>query len=328
VDLGGKSVSVIAGSPPDIEWSGGVSQGRLPNLIIAGSVKSGTTSLFRYLQYHPQVCGSDVKETCFFLPRRYGRSCGDISEYRDHFRQCGAAKIVVESTPGYFDGGECVATEIKHHLEDVKIVILLRNPADRLLSFFDYQKAQLNLPANLGFEQYISEGQAIEISERRRQKYDRYWGVDGGRYINYLPAWVDVLGKENIYVMFFENLVGRPGSELAALCQWLQLDDFAIDESKLGVENRTVHYKFAWLQRLAISINKMTEPLARRAPVVKKVIRSAYYAINASQPSGEVTENDRSTAKGLYRSDNRALRDYLLKKGYSNLPRWLSDSDR
>ena len=45
---------------------------RLPNLVIAGVPKAGTTSLFNYLAQHPDICPSDVKETRYFEPLRYG----------------------------------------------------------------------------------------------------------------------------------------------------------------------------------------------------------------------------------------------------------------
>ncbi len=50
----------------------GRTSARVPNLVIVGVVKSGTTSLFNYLSQHPDICPSDVKETRYFDPLRFG----------------------------------------------------------------------------------------------------------------------------------------------------------------------------------------------------------------------------------------------------------------
>jgi len=303
-----------------------LSQGRLPNLIIAGSVKSGTTSLFRYLLHHHQICGSNVKETCYFLPLRYGDDCAPLSEYRKHFSRCSDERYVIESTPGYFDGGRRVAEQIRRQLDDVRIVILMRNPADRLLSFFAYQKAQVNLAADLSFDEYLTDCAALSDESRRLQKNDPYWGIDGGRYLRYLPDWIDVFGRKNVYLMYFEQLVEDPAAELADLCEWLQLDGDEFDDLSFDVENRTVSYKFAALQKLAISTNRMIEPVVRRMPAVKKAIRSLYYAINAAPASLSNAENDRATANDIYVADNLDLAAYLDRQDYRDRPAWLQAS--
>src|SRR3712207_9448996 len=58
---------------------------RLPNLIIAGVGKGGTTSLFRYLGQHPQVCASRVKELRYFQSLRYGEPMAPLDQYTRHF---------------------------------------------------------------------------------------------------------------------------------------------------------------------------------------------------------------------------------------------------
>ena len=71
-----------------------------PNFIIAGVNKAGTTSLFSYLASHPEVTRSSVKETCYFLPVRYGKSVDRLDDYLSLFDQKSAMPIVLESTPG------------------------------------------------------------------------------------------------------------------------------------------------------------------------------------------------------------------------------------
>ena len=84
-----------------------------------------------------------------FLVYRYGRwdnryrnSSNPYQQYCQYFAHCQGQKYILEATPGYFEGGRRVATEIQQQLGDkVKILIILRNPVDRFLSFFKYKKA-------------------------------------------------------------------------------------------------------------------------------------------------------------------------------------------
>ena len=77
----------------------------LPNLIIGGVHKAGTTSLHTYLSMHPDVCGSLIKELAFLLPSRYHQSVPDDATYSSHFKNHKGEKYILETTPSYLYGG-------------------------------------------------------------------------------------------------------------------------------------------------------------------------------------------------------------------------------
>jgi hypothetical protein len=301
-----------------------MTESKLPNLVIAGTVKAGTTSLFRYLASHPQICGSTVKETCYFLPLRYGAERSPIDDYTHHFRHSEGEKYRLESTPGYFDGGTSVAAPIGEVLKDVKVIITLREPVARLRSFLSYQKAQTNLARDLDLVQYIDQCNAIPEQQRCQQDNDAYWGVDGGRYIRYLPAWFDVFGHDRLRILFFDDLVRDQQKMAAEISEWLGIDPDGFEGVRFQRENMTVQYRLAWLQRIAIAANRWAEPVSRRLPRLKRWVRSAYYAINAAAapPPSSAPDSD-SVAMQLYAEDNRALAAFLKKNGYRDLPDWL-----
>lgn len=302
-----------------------VREGRLPNVIIAGTVKSGTSSLFTYLVQHSQICGSDIKETCYFLPLRYGGSCLPVSHYMKHFRHCGNERYVLESTPGYFEGGNTVASAIQNTVETPRIIIVLREPVDRLYSFFRYAKAQVNLAENMSFDQYISECLARPMRESIKQENDVFWGVNGGRYIDYLPQWFGAIDERNIRVIFFDDLVNNHIALLKQIANWLEIADDEFDRVPGHVENRTVHYKVAWLQKASIRMNRKFEPFLRRIPSLRLAVRAVYYRLNAKQSKDEVERQAWARAKSIYQSNNRSLSAFLRAHGYQSLPSWLQN---
>ena len=117
----------------------------LPNFIIAGVNKAGTTSVFQYLNGHPQVCVSRDKETGYFLPYRYGQKGEPIEKYTEQFLDHKNEKIIVEATPGYFFGGFPLAIAMHDTVQqDCKVLIILREPVSRLVSFYRAKKNHLS----------------------------------------------------------------------------------------------------------------------------------------------------------------------------------------
>src|SRR5665809_53913 len=135
---------------------------RLPNLLIAGVSRAGTTSLFRYLGQHPDVCASDVKELRYFTPLRYGDPPGPVETYAAHFGGCADTRYRLEATPGYFYGGRALARGI-HEVcpADSRVVVSLRSPADRCWSWFSFVKSRLRIPQGMSLS-------LIHISEPTR----------------------------------------------------------------------------------------------------------------------------------------------------------------
>ncbi len=90
-------------------------ENQLPNFIIGGTLKAGTTSVYTYLNSHPHICGSSTKETRFFNKKYTDNKPIDIKTYSSYFNKClsvNEQKIVFEASPQYLEGGEKVAKRI------------------------------------------------------------------------------------------------------------------------------------------------------------------------------------------------------------------------
>jgi len=299
-----------------------------PNLIIAGTVKGGTTSLFTYLSKHPSIGISKVKETCFFLPVRYRKETVKLSEYANFFNVSDKNKpYILEATPGYLEGGRDVAMSIKKVLEEPKIVFVLRNPSARLQSFFHYHKSEINLPKDMKIEEYINLCQSMPFEERKRQENDPFWGVDGGFYIHYLIEWFDVFGKENIKVIFFEDLVSAPKDVMVSLSNWLKVDSNLFEDMNYTVENKTVSYRFKIAHKMALKANQIGEPILRKIPLVKRAVRSIYYFFNSGKTNKIISEETKEEISQFYSESNQQLANFLKLNGYNELPVWLEQAN-
>ena len=301
--------------------------------MIAGIVKGGTTSLYSYLSEHPDICCSSVKETCYFSMYRYGQldsryegSDDPFKQFQGYFSHCGQQKYVMEATPGYFEGGASVANKIKKTLgENTKILIVLRNPVDRLVSFWKYKKSMLQLESDLTLESYLEVCQAMSYEERVKQENDRYWGIDGGYYANYIEEWFEVFDS-SLKVLFFDDLKQDSKGFLEETCQWLELDNSFINTLDLNVQNKSVSYKNAGLQRLALLINEKAEKFWRANQGIKNFLRTVYYSLNGEPHQGGVKPETLDQVQAIYQPYNQRLAKQLRSHGYKNLPSWLQET--
>lgn len=307
---------------------------KLPNLVIAGVVKGGTTSIYSYLSLHPEICCSSVKETCYFSIYRYGQwdsryrnTTNPHQQYRQYFAHCENQKYILEATPGYFEGGSKLANAIQDCLgNEVKIIIVLRNPIDRFISFYKYKKSMMEIKQTLTIKEYIEQCQQLPLSEKIKQENDTYWGIEGGFYDLYLPEWFDTF-NHNVKVAFFDQLKNNPKSLLQDLCQWLEIDPAIYDTAHLTVENKSMGYNNKLLQQIALLINNSLEKFWRSQPKLKTNLRNFYYALNGNFYKENVTDEVLEQLESIYAPHNKRLREQLTDRGYTNLPTWLTENN-
>jgi uncharacterized short protein YbdD (DUF466 family) len=289
--------------------------GRLPNLVVVGVSKAGTTSLFEYLGTHPDVGLSDVKELRYFTPVRYGEPLAPPASYAEHFRHCVDQRYAVEATPGYFYGGRPLARAMHETCGTVRVVVSLREPADRCWSWFRFVKSRLRIPRELGFDDYLDTCQELhEAGVDDRVEHQPYWGLGGGCYAEWLGDWVEEFGSD-LYVVFFDDLAQRPREVMDDLFDWLGLDRTQARTADLEAANRTEQYRNRAVQHLAVSVNRRGEQFFRRHPRLKRGLRSGYYRLNRAEPSDTMSPAARQRLADFYRPHHARLADQLAGLG-------------
>lgn len=298
----------------------------LPNFIIAGVMKAGTTSLYTYLAQHPDMAASSIKETTFFRPYYEPEPGVDpealsLVDYARFFEGAGDAQVIFESTPGYINGGERLARRLAGDLPGLRVLFVLREPVDRARSYLEFQKGLLNLPKTLDFDGYVS---ACLEQERRHGKPDwPHRGLWGGRYAALLREWHGVFG-ERMRVAFFDDLKHDPHAFTDNVCRWLGVRgvdeapiDFSVENVTRLPANDTVH-------RIALDFNKRFEVFFRRHHWLKKSLRTVYFALNGT-PKGPRGVDDATAARDYFREPNAMLKAFLEQtQPDTGLPAWLS----
>lgn len=176
---------------------------RLPNFLHLGPGKSGSTWLHEVLSLHPQVYLSEAKDLYYFS-RYYSRG---IDWYRAQFSAAHAGHAVVgEVCPDYLAAPGCAERVAETLGTDVRLMVTLREPAERAYSSFLYlSKHGLAGPT---FRQTVAASPEL---------------IDEGRYATQLASFVRVFGADHIHVALFDDLQHDPQAFLDGVTDWLGL---------------------------------------------------------------------------------------------------------
>lgn len=199
----------------------------LPNFLIIGAAKSGTTSLYRYLQQHPEIY-MKAKEPSFFAlngaPVQFngpGDSTGFVRRMVTTFDAYEALFDNVRNEKAYGEASviylynEQAPASIQAHIPDVKLVAILRNPLDRAYS--SYLHLRRDGRETLSFRKAL----AAE-PERVAQNWEHQWHYTRlGMYYTQLKRYYDRFPRENIAIFTFDDFKREPTGVLTQVYDFL-----------------------------------------------------------------------------------------------------------
>lgn len=209
----------------------------LPDFLVIGAQKSGTSSLFRYLDQHPQVRGSAPKEVHYFSggrdPAVDAYALGP-RWYRAHFprrAEMAPGMRVFEATPLYLLHPQAAA-RIHALVPGVKLVAVLRNPTDRAISHYFHNVRDNDRRA---FREELGPGEAMAAEEARlapvlaagdyRSEVFRVASYKArGRYLEQLRRYTALFPPENLLVLRAEDLFADPAGQMEILARFLGID--------------------------------------------------------------------------------------------------------
>ncbi len=211
----------------------------LPNFLMVGTSKAGTTSLYYYLQQHPDVFLSEVKEPCFIASRFidyptrgvndekfFNRHLVDsFDEYTGLFEPGRNKTAIGEASTNNLVYAKRAITEIKKYIGEPKIVIVLRNPVER--AFSAYMMLVRDGRETLPFEEAL----AAE-DNRIRDNWDHIWMYKReGMYFQNVSAYLD--NFKHVKICLFDDLKTRPVSLVQELFRFLDVDAAFVPETRV-----------------------------------------------------------------------------------------------
>ncbi|MAM86249.1 MAG: sulfotransferase [unclassified Hahellaceae] len=218
----------------------------LPNFLIIGAAKSGTTSLADYLNQHPDVFIPPFKEPNYFAldqedlyppgpvdPRiafrlLYSRSIVDYDSYQSVYAEAPERKATGDASVRYLYYPHA-SERIKEHIPNARLVIMLREPVARLYSHYcmnvQYQLEPLALLPALDAEE-----------ERKENKWGWDWHYKSvSMYSEQIARYYEKFDREQIKVFLYDDFVNNPLSVYSEICQHIGVDNnFMPDMSARG----------------------------------------------------------------------------------------------
>lgn len=231
----------------------------LPNTLIVGAQKSGTSSFFSYLAQHPDILGSSRKEVHYFdggyNPRIDSFKKGE-NWYRAHFPLMTKGidqKRILEATPSYLFIPD-VPKRIKAQIPDAKIIVVLRDPVERAISHFYYEvwgghEARPIMQALLEEEDILAS--IWESGDYKAPHFLRCSYKARGRYAEQLGRYFDVFSREQVLVLSSKDLFRNTADTLAFTFDFLGLESTIrvtdtkprnVGTNKLEVESTVLDY--------------------------------------------------------------------------------------
>lgn len=261
----------------------------LPNLIVVGAMKCGTTSLHRHLARHPEVFMARDKELNFFSDeRRWKRG---TSWYESCFEH---APVRGETSPNYtkYPLYPEAIPRLAATLPDARLVYIVRDPVRRTLSHFHHALCD------------DLEERTLEAAFARLDPADNHY-VRCSLYAAQLHRVLDYVPPERVHVVDLHELNEAPASTLSRLYDFLEITDVAVDHVPVANASATKGRR-RWLRRRLSRLRGKTL-LKRTLPesVLRKIDAMTLTAVPYPRPDTELE----TRLRDAFRSDVATLRE-------------------
>jgi hypothetical protein len=203
------------------------------------------------------------------------------------------------------------------------VIVVLREPVSRAVSFFTYQKVRLRIPADQPITEYLAHADALGPDAFDDPANEPWFAFGGGCYADFLPGFIDTFGAERILVVDFDRWVGEQQVVRDEIAAWLGLDPAGFPVAEGASENRTTGYKSARLQRAALAGNDRLERVFRRHPAAKRRLRDLYYKLNGRSAAEDIPTAVLDDLARRYEEPNTRLAGLLRAHGIA-VPAWLA----
>lgn len=205
----------------------------LPEFLIIGAQKSGTTFIHRCLEDHPDIY-MPHKEIPFFENPDYLRN--DISELENLFENISSESVIGIKRPNYL-GKKEVAKRIYKHMPNAKLILCLRNPLERTISSYFHQMAHGFIPVepiNYGLKKILN-GDYKERFPRSREI------IEFSLYYKHLKNYLKYFNRSQIKIIFFEEMKEKNLETIQSIYKYIGVNSNFIPKKYNSKQNVNVY---------------------------------------------------------------------------------------
>lgn len=281
---------------------------RWPNLFIVGAPKTGTTSLYHYLNQIPDIYMSQIKEPNYFSSKTVGgkhpvKPIRDKKKYLNLFENEKNSKYIGEATTTYLDDPEAPFLIHKKNPKS-KIIISLRDPVERAYSHYLMYKK--NGSTNLDFRDQLN-----KEFEKNPDINSRHLRLQVGFYSKWVKVYLETFGKNQVKILIFEEFISKPKDTIDKILKFLHLKD-TFNDFTPEVHNPYGEIKGPLARRIRSS--KITHSLSSK--LLSKTTREFLLRklIFTKKPKPAIDEELRTKLIKYYCEDVKKLENLLGRK--------------
>jgi hypothetical protein len=302
----------------------------LPSFVIIGAAKAGTSALYKMLAQHPQIFMSPVKETGFFsmmdenpsfstIPAGAGvnrieesqkrfletrrRSVTAWDDYELLFSGSENYSAIGEISPFYLYNPR-TAGRIARYLPDVRIIVILRNPADRAFSHFLHYRRD-------GLEPHESMDDAIDDEDITID--DVWWGyrhyVRVGLYHSQLSRYLEHFPVEQLKIILYDDLNTSFTASLSDIFRFVGVDPSFLPET-------SVTYNVSGIPRSRFLHNLLSRPNSIRNAAKRVLPENVYQKLTRNPLLSKL--RSRNLARPQLESNTRGRLDDIFRNDIVN----------
>ena len=287
-----------------IATSAAPATGQLPDFLLIGAAKCGTTSLFGLMADHPEIYTPYRKELWFFN----NEIAGQVESYKAHFSGAEANQVVGEATPGYLPNVSPTIENIQKVYEaSPRFLVILRDPVRRFWSHYLHNRA--HGWETRSFEEVIDDGASTGTPAFPNSPIHNVFRV--GEYGQQLERWFGAFSQSQFKIIFLEDLAEDTSGTLCKVFRFLGVTK-TVEPVRLERRQNS-----AWSPRSEF-VHDVVNPFVTR--IVKKIFgEKAGYTVHKrvkemnKQPieKPRMPEWGRDVLAGYYEEDVRRLERLL-----------------
>jgi hypothetical protein len=299
----------------------------LPNFLVLGVAKAGTTSLYHYLGQHPEIGMSQISEPRYLIqaggqlasdiPRPIHIRIASLEDYHAQYAHVANRKARGDISPHYFVYPTLAVLGIRRVVPDGKIITIFRQPADRGYSNYLMCVRRGGEPIQTFAHALDAEREGIPFPNRRKRHYFA-WGF----YAERVQLFLNAFPQNQFLFLLYDDLVRNPQALLRQVFEFLEVDPNF--QPNVGIR----HNAGSWpnhftIHRAVKSLRPLQRQIGRIVPDSMRRAAAEWFQARNSRTPPKLDTVLRRELTDAYREDILRLQDIIQR----DLSAWLRDPE-